>query len=297
MEHPETQIVTAGEWANFTCSINCSEKVSLCWRLVAPAVRVVNDIFSLTKRLMRMWGKKGVVIQSKKSESDDFKSVTLHIQAPSTEMNGSVLQCGAINSRENFSSYYSKFAILLVEEESPELESNDNIVREEDSTNATTTPPSQCIKITEALTGLRIIGYNRSRVNLVWQHPDYPTSSFTYLITSKPLQSGAITKYPLKTFLKEDDPFISIDLEGTECELVEIRVAMFGEEEEAQSVNVTLPSCELVWVFIYTCVSMCLFVKCIVCGANISKVLQCCCSSQPANFLFSNSCTHTHNTL
>ena len=35
---------------------------------------------------------------------------------------------------------------------------------------------------------------------------------------------------------------------------------MFGEEEEAQSVNVTLPSCELVCVFIYTCFSMCVFV-------------------------------------
>ena len=138
-------MMTAGEWANFTCSINCSEKVSLRWRLVAPAMGVVNDNFSLTKRLMRVWGKKGVVIQSEKSESDDFKSVTLHIQAPSTEMNGAVLQCGAISSRENGSSFYSKFAILLVEEESPELGNNDNIVRGEESTsstNATTTPPS-----------------------------------------------------------------------------------------------------------------------------------------------------------
>ena len=142
VEHPETQMVTAGEWANFTCSINCSERVSLRWRLVAPAMRVVNDDFSLTKRLMRVWGKKGVVIQSEKSESDDFKSVTLYIQAPSTLMNGAVLQCGAINSRENVSCFYSKFAILLVEEESPELGNNDNIVRGEESTNATTTPPS-----------------------------------------------------------------------------------------------------------------------------------------------------------
>ena len=122
-----------------------------------------------------------------------------------------------------------------------------------------------CLKITGALTGLRIIGYNRSKVDLVWEHPDYPTSSFTYLITSKPLQSETITKYPQKAFLKEDDPFISIDLEGTECELVEIRVAVFGEEEEAQSVNVTLPSCELVCVFswyaihrfFHVCVCMC----------------------------------------
>ena len=78
--------------------------------------------------------------------------------------------------------------------------------------------------------------------------------------------------------------------------MVEIRVAMFGKEEEAQSVNVTLPSCEFVCVFICTCISMCVFVKYIVCGASISKVIQCCCSSQPANFLFSNLHTYTQHT-
>ena len=142
VEHPEKQMVTAGEWANFTCSINCSEEMSLRWILVAPAMGVVKDNFLQTKRLTFVWGKKGVVIHSEMSESDDFKSVTLHIQAPSTEMNGSVLQCGAIRLRNDDSCFYSKFAILLVEEESPELGNNDNIVRGEES-NATTTPPSQ----------------------------------------------------------------------------------------------------------------------------------------------------------
>ena len=97
--------------------------------------------------------------------------------------------------------------------------------------------------IAGAVTGLRVIGYNRSRVNLAWQNPDYPSSAFTYLITSLPLKSGVVTKYPLKTFLQEDDPLISIDLGGHECEKVQITVAVYGEKE-TESANATLPSCE-----------------------------------------------------
>ena len=45
------------------------------------------------------------------------------------------------------------------------------------------------------------------------------------------------------TFLKKEDPVVSIDLRGNECERVEITVAVYGVEEEAQTVNTTLPSC------------------------------------------------------
>ena len=42
-------------------------------------------------------------------------------------------------------------------------------------------------------------------------------------------------------FLQEDDPFISIDLRGYECETVKITVAFYGgEDEEGQLVNATL---------------------------------------------------------
>ena len=79
-------------------------------------------------------------------------------------------------------------------------------------------------------------------MNLTWKNPDYPTPSFTYVITA--FKSGLEISSHQATFLREDDPFISIDLKY-ECEPIEITVAVFGNVEEAQSVNVTLPSCEL----------------------------------------------------
>ena len=93
-----------------------------------------------------------------------------------------------------------------------------------------------------------MIGFNKSRVGLAWEHPNYPTAAFTYLISIRPLRTGTVREYPLETYLREEAPHISIDLKGFECKTVEIRVAVYGEEEEGVSVNATLPSCEFVCV-------------------------------------------------
>ena len=79
-------------------------------------------------------------------------------------------------------------------------------------------------------------------MNLAWKNPDYPNPSFTYVITA--FKSGAEISSHQAAFLKEEDPLISIDLRY-ECEPVEITVAVYGNTEGTQSVNVTLPSCEL----------------------------------------------------
>ena len=97
------------------------------------------------------------------------------------------------------------------------------------------------IIIAGALTDLRVVGYNGSRVNLAWRNPNYPAPSFPYLIQT--IKSGEVIISLDATFLKEEDPVLSIDLRGNECERVEITVAVYGVEEETQTVNITLPSC------------------------------------------------------
>ena len=78
-------------------------------------------------------------------------------------------------------------------------------------------------------------------MNLAWRNPNYPAPSFPYLIQS--FKSEAMIMSLDATFLKEEDPVISIDLRGNECERIEITVAVYGVEQEVQTVNTTLPSC------------------------------------------------------
>ena len=97
--------------------------------------------------------------------------------------------------------------------------------------------------IAGAITNLRVVGYNESRVNLAWNNPaaDYHIPVFIYYVTVSPPNSKITTE----PFLQEEDPFISIDMRGYECETVKITVALYGgEDEEGQLVNATLPSCE-----------------------------------------------------
>ena len=106
--------VSAGEWANFSCAINCSD-VSLKWRVVSPVMEVVNDDFFLARKLVRVWRRKGITMQFvTEGDSGDFESVTIQILA-TEQMNGTVVQCGAESFKENVSSLYSKFAVLEVE--------------------------------------------------------------------------------------------------------------------------------------------------------------------------------------
>ena len=111
---PESVKVSAGEWANFSCAINCSD-VSLRWCVVSPVMEVVNDRFIPARRLVRVWRKEGITMQFvTEGDSGDFESVTIQILA-TEQMNGAVVQCGARSFKENVSSLYSKFAVLEVE--------------------------------------------------------------------------------------------------------------------------------------------------------------------------------------
>ena len=139
--------VTAGEWANFSSTINCS-KTSLRWRLVSPMMEVMTTRFYPAGRLEKVWRKKGITIRSVTDQSDsgDYESVTIQIQS-SSQMDGAVIQCGAISSRRNVTSLYSKFAVLQVEP-APEPENQDSVEEEEPATEEssgsedTTAPPS-----------------------------------------------------------------------------------------------------------------------------------------------------------
>ena len=143
-DHPETVRVTAGEWANFSCTINCS-KTSLRWRLVSPVMEEINKCFYPAKRLAKEWEKKGITIQSvtEPSHSKDYESVTVRILA-SSRMNGAVIQCGAISFRGNISDLYSRFAVLQVElgPQAREERTTQESTGSEDTTRTTTVPPT-----------------------------------------------------------------------------------------------------------------------------------------------------------
>lgn len=98
--------------------------------------------------------------------------------------------------------------------------------------------------VTGGISGLTILGFNKSRVALSWQNPNYHLFSYVYVITSKPLQSGVITHYSMETFLKDAKPHVFIDLMGHECEVVEVTVTVYGNDDIRDAINVTLPSCE-----------------------------------------------------
>ena len=137
---PESVKVSAGEWANFSCAINCSD-VSLKWRVVSPVMEVVNDDFFLARKLVRVWRRKGITMQFvTEGDYGDFESVTIQILA-TEQMNGAVVQCGAMPFKRNVNSLYSKFAVLEVEpvlEPSTQSNTNDDEVTTDSQTS---TPP------------------------------------------------------------------------------------------------------------------------------------------------------------
>ena len=114
-EHPASVTVPLGEWAKFNCSVNCSERVSLRWRLVAPKMGEINDRFCKIRALQRLWEKKGITLQheSTTSEYTGCKIVTLKILTTS-QLDTAVLQCAAIATRRHVTSSYSKFAVVQV---------------------------------------------------------------------------------------------------------------------------------------------------------------------------------------
>ena len=137
---PESVKVSAGEWANFSCAVNCSD-VSLKWRVVSSVMEVVNDRFIPARRLERVWGRRGITMQFvTEGNSGDFESGTIQILA-TEQMNGAVVQCGAMSFKENISSLYSKFAVLEVEpvlEPSTQSSTSDDEVTTDSQTS---TPP------------------------------------------------------------------------------------------------------------------------------------------------------------
>ena len=117
VDHPTSVTVSDGEYAQFSCSINCTDHVALRWRLAAPGLNIVNDRYIKTRPLKKLWRKKGITIDSETtiSESTDCEVVMIKILATS-DMNGAVVQCAAIGTRQNVSSSYSRYAVLQVEQ-------------------------------------------------------------------------------------------------------------------------------------------------------------------------------------
>ena len=81
-------------------------------------------------------------------------------------------------------------------------------------------------------------------MEVAWYNPHLLAASFTYKINVSPLNSKDVVKSLQKSFHREKDPFISIDLNGYECTEMQITVAVLGAEDEAESVTAVVPSCE-----------------------------------------------------
>ena len=79
-------------------------------------IKDVNEHYYKIKRLQRMWKREGIIIghESITSESTDCQLATLQVLATS-QMNGAVIQCAAISTRNSISSSYSRFAVLQVQ--------------------------------------------------------------------------------------------------------------------------------------------------------------------------------------
>ena len=93
---------------------------------------------------------------------------------------------------------------------------------------------------------MRVIGHNKSMVQVAWRNPPLTAvPSLLYEITVRSINPDSEIISPIqKAFLLEENPLIFIDLSGYECVEVRITVSVFGEQDEAQSVNDTLPSCK-----------------------------------------------------
>ena len=79
-------------------------------------MKEVNEQYYKYEQLQRMWKRKGTTIQHESiiSESTGCPVATLQILA-NTQMNGAVIQCGAIATRKSVGSSYSRFAVVQVQ--------------------------------------------------------------------------------------------------------------------------------------------------------------------------------------
>lgn len=116
-EHPTSDTVFEGEYANFTCSINCSEAVSMRWRLAVPRLGVMslNENYVKVKLLKRRWETRGVIIQNESTfcELSGCEVITIRILA-TRDLDGAVVQCAAYGRSRDVEPSYSAFALFHV---------------------------------------------------------------------------------------------------------------------------------------------------------------------------------------
>ena len=91
---------------------------------------------------------------------------------------------------------------------------------------------------------LKIQGYSKGSVQVVWHNPKRIELSFTYIINVTLLNTKNVIKSIGKSFCRNEDPSVSIDLSGFECNEMQITVAVLGEEDQAESITAVVPSCE-----------------------------------------------------
>ena len=118
VQHPSSTSVTINEWSNFSCSVklNCSEKFSLRWRIVAPMMDEARG-YHKSEILINMWKRQGITIVARSDtptvseEHGCMKVETIKINTTS-QMDGAVIQCAARYGKKPPSYIYSKFAVL-----------------------------------------------------------------------------------------------------------------------------------------------------------------------------------------
>lgn len=106
--------------------------------MASPVMGIIGEKFNSTPVLKRWWGERNITIKGSRRARGSLKTIQI---LASENMNGAVLQCGAIASRSNGTTCYSKFAVLEVvsPSEQPTSEQPTSDISS-NQTNATTSP-------------------------------------------------------------------------------------------------------------------------------------------------------------
>ena len=118
-QHPVSTKADIDEWANFTCTIDCSELEhhSLRWRFALSSDEDVERPYIPSKRFRSFGRKNNITIESLNARKDTScrtagTEMTETIRILVTDgVIGTVVQCAAVDTRGD-RNYFSKFAVL-----------------------------------------------------------------------------------------------------------------------------------------------------------------------------------------
>lgn len=100
---------------SFTCTMegDLKESLGIRWRLWVPAIEQENHIFLKLSKLRKKWSKFNIPISNLSERSLDSVRTEILIFNATSQLNGMVIQCAAVDTRDlnSLKFVYSPFAI------------------------------------------------------------------------------------------------------------------------------------------------------------------------------------------